>query len=81
MRQCWNRQTGTFEVRVSTTCGFKSHLPHQCNAELLARRYFFISSPAAPAAETALSGLACLYALCILPDTGCRLFPADRARS
>ena len=29
MRKCWNRQTGTFEVRVSMTCGFKSHLPHQ----------------------------------------------------
>ena len=28
MRKCWNRQTGTFEVRVSMTCGFKSHLPH-----------------------------------------------------
>ena len=29
MRECWNRQTGTFEVRVSLTCGFKSHLSHQ----------------------------------------------------
>ena len=29
MRECWNRQTGTFEVRVSMTCGFKSHLSHQ----------------------------------------------------
>ena len=29
MRQCWNRQTGTFEGRVSLTYGFKSHLPHQ----------------------------------------------------
>ena len=28
MRQCWNRQTGTFEGRVSKTYGFKSHLPH-----------------------------------------------------
>ena len=28
MRECWNRQTGTFEVRVSLTCGFKSHLAH-----------------------------------------------------
>ena len=28
-RQCWNRQTGTFEGRVSLTYGFKSHLPHQ----------------------------------------------------
>ena len=32
MRKCWNRQTGTFEVRVSMTCGFKSHLPHQTRA-------------------------------------------------
>ena len=31
MRKCWNRQTGTFEVRVSMTCGFKSHLPHHKN--------------------------------------------------
>ena len=29
MRSCWNRQTGTFEGRVSLTYGFKSHLPHQ----------------------------------------------------
>ena len=29
MRVCWNRQTGTFEGRVSLTYGFKSHLPHQ----------------------------------------------------
>ena len=28
-RKCWNRQTGTFEVRVSMTCGFKSHLPRK----------------------------------------------------
>ena len=28
MRVCWNRQTGTFEVRVSMTCGFKSHRSH-----------------------------------------------------
>ena len=29
MRVCWNRQTGTFEGRVSLTYGFKSRLPHQ----------------------------------------------------
>ena len=29
MRVCWNRQTGTFEGRVSTTYGFKSHHSHQ----------------------------------------------------
>ena len=29
VRQCWNRQTGTFEGRVSLTYGFKSRLPHQ----------------------------------------------------
>ena len=26
---CWNRQTGTFEGRVSTTYGFKSRHSHQ----------------------------------------------------
>ena len=26
---CWNRQTGTFEGRVSLTYGFKSHYSHQ----------------------------------------------------
>ena len=29
MRPCWNWQTGTFEVRVSLTYGFKSRRPHQ----------------------------------------------------
>ena len=29
MRVCWNRQTGTFEGRVSTTYGFKSRHSHQ----------------------------------------------------
>ena len=29
MRVCWNRQTGTFEGRVSSTYGFKSHHSHQ----------------------------------------------------
>ena len=29
MRECWNWQTGTFEVRVSTTYGFKSRFSHQ----------------------------------------------------
>ena len=28
MRQCWNRQTGTFEGRVSLTYGFKSRSVH-----------------------------------------------------
>ena len=28
-RACWNWQTGTFEGRVSMTCGFKSHCSHQ----------------------------------------------------
>ena len=32
MRECWNWQTGTFEVRVSTTYGFKSRLAHQRQA-------------------------------------------------
>ena len=29
MRVCWNRQTGTFEGRVSLTDGFKSRHSHQ----------------------------------------------------
>ena len=29
MRQCWNRQTGTFEGRVSLAYGFKSRHSHQ----------------------------------------------------
>ena len=29
MRECWNWQTGTFEVRVSLTYGFKSRFSHQ----------------------------------------------------
>ncbi len=28
-RVCWNRQTGTFEGRVSSTYGFKSRHSHQ----------------------------------------------------
>ena len=41
-RECWNRQTGTFEVRVSTTYGFKSHLAHQVDPEgdLLSGSFF-----------------------------------------
>ena len=33
MRECWNRQTGTFEVRVSSTYGFKSHFAHHENSQ------------------------------------------------
>ncbi len=40
MRQCWNRQTGTFEGRVSSTYGFKSHLPHQTKKDTI--RYPFL---------------------------------------
>ena len=29
MRVCWNRQTGTFEGRVSLAYGFKSRHSHQ----------------------------------------------------
>ena len=30
MRKCWNWQTGKTKDLVSvTTCGFKSHLPHE----------------------------------------------------
>ena len=35
MRVCWNRQTGTFEGRVSTTYGFKSHHSHHMNKTYL----------------------------------------------
>ena len=31
MRECWNWQTGTFEVRVSLTYGFKSRFSHHMN--------------------------------------------------
>ena len=41
MRKCWNRQTGTFEVRVSMTCGFKSHLPHQKEKDAFGRLFLF----------------------------------------
>ena len=34
MRVCWNRQTGTFEGRVSTTYGFKSRHSHQKQGRL-----------------------------------------------
>ena len=34
MRECWNWQTGTFEVRVSMTYGFKSRFSHH-----IKRRY------------------------------------------
>ena len=42
MRQCWNRQTGTIEGRVSLTYGFKSHLPHQENGNLRKRISVFL---------------------------------------
>ena len=42
---CWNRQTGTFEVRVSMTCGFKSHRSHHTCGEQVARRRFSFSLP------------------------------------
>ena len=29
LRECWNWQTGTFEVRVLMAYGFKSRLAHQ----------------------------------------------------
>ena len=37
MRECWNWQTGTFEVRVSSTYGFKSRLAHQFKSGLIPR--------------------------------------------
>ena len=45
MRECWNRQTGTFEVRVSLTCGFKSHLSHQISKPQIVSndlRFFYV---------------------------------------
>ena len=45
MRVCWNRQTGTFEGRVSLTYGFKSHHSHQKNGKhrkMLAVFLFFL---------------------------------------
>ena len=45
MRVCWNRQTGTFEGRVSMTYEFKSRHSHQRDAgpiRLWVRRYFFL---------------------------------------
>ena len=33
MRVCWNRQTGTFEGRVSLTYGFKSRHSHHNRKE------------------------------------------------
>ena len=44
-RKCWNRQTGTFEVRVSMTCGFKSHLPHQGEVPRHLSRHFLCLRP------------------------------------
>ena len=41
MRVCWNRQTGTFEGRVSLTYGFKSHYSHQ-SSKLKNAYCFFI---------------------------------------
>ena len=42
MRQCWNRQTGTFEGRVSLTYGFKSRLPHQVRGFAKAKPLSFL---------------------------------------
>lgn len=42
MRECWNWQTGTFEVRVSTTYGFKSRLAHHENPEGIKLSGFFV---------------------------------------
>lgn len=48
MRECWNWQTGTFEVRVSLTYGFKSRFSHHtCGEQFAHRRFLFLSfSPA-----------------------------------
>ena len=54
MRVCWNRQTGTFEVRVSMTCGFKSHRSHHTCGEQVARRRFSFSFPQMPAFDSGI---------------------------
>ena len=41
MRVCWNRQTGTFEGRVSTTYGFKSRHSHQLKKDQPNGWFFF----------------------------------------
>ena len=61
MRQCWNRQTGTFEGRVSLTYGFKSRLPHQerdfAFAKSLSFLYLIKAAPVLSAAFCFKSGL------------------------
>ncbi len=42
VRECWNWQTGTFEVRVSTTYGFKSRLAHQKKKRQLLQLLLFL---------------------------------------
>ena len=44
MRECWNRQTGTFEVRVSTTYGFKSHFAHHKNSQNICFGCFYFAT-------------------------------------
>ncbi len=53
MRQCWNRQTGTFEGRVSLTYGFKSRLPHQERDFAFAKSLSFFVYKAAPVLSAA----------------------------
>ncbi len=43
MRVCWNRQTGTFEGRVSLTYGFKSHYSHQSSELKRLAAFLFIA--------------------------------------
>ena len=42
LRVCWNRQTGTFEGRVSSTYGFKSHHSHQKKENTLCVFFFLV---------------------------------------
>ena len=44
MRVCWNRQTGTFEGRVSLAYGFKSRHSHQ-KIDLAIAKSIFLSKP------------------------------------
>lgn len=53
-RECWNWQTGTFEVRVSTTYGFKSRLAHHVAVSPCGSpRFSFFDNPGYAARTTA----------------------------
>ena len=65
MRACWNWQTGTFEGRVSTTYGFKSHCSHHlfnaglCKGSTADSDSVCLGSNPSPAATKAEQAKAC----------------------